>query len=398
MNTVRHCWAPQFRPNSLPTSKPTVAEPRDSEPKTLFQAPQRCLPAPSLAQGLPINGLPDNQKVYPRFRLSAFLNELTSPDDCQGYWPPKNPASDPASPPQTGKAPDTLTATSSAASAQATAAAAAACCAPVLNKPTMALSSHAARTQQAVPATPPLPTNTIPTYRRLTAFGVPPFTPFSTPNLTPPTFTLPPTPTTLPRMRSPPSLERQKQLKDFLDMGHAHDCWCSSLRHLHSNSGARTVTATVDDPCYKSQQAPTDSHTSSLGPSDAGAAMNVSQASDGLPYLLHDPEDGSSDSDAVLVTPSSESTGSGLEDVFAFEEGSQLSGSEDEEWIAVSRRLPSHRPGSLSSSRTRSVTSVQTSDFDPVVASPTTSLPSPPQTPVMLAYQASVSDAESETV
>ena len=131
--------------------------------------------------------------------------------------------------------------------------------------------------------------------------------------------------------------------------------------------------------------------------SDADVATNASPVVHGLPALQVDIEDDFSDSDAVLVTSSPEGTNFGFEDLVALEEVSQASDSDDEDWIAVSPRLQFRRPGSLPSSPTVSNASARTSGPSFVAISPTTSLPSPPQTPIMLAYQARVSDAESET-
>lgn len=198
------------------------------------------------------------------------------------------------------------------------------------------------------------------------------------------------------RGSSPPSPEVRKELAEFLDMGHADDCWCSSSKHSSPKISATADNTVVHEThVLRSPPAVEDNEGDTSVP-DSDVATNSSPVLHGLPDLQVDTEDDFSDSDVVLVTPSLEGNSSGFEDLVALEEISQASDSDDE-WIEVSPRLQFRRPGSLPPSQTGFNASVRTSDPPFVAISPTTSLPSPPQTPVMLAYQARVSDAESET-
>ncbi|KAF1355686.1 hypothetical protein EJ07DRAFT_158316 [Lizonia empirigonia] len=507
VNTVRHHWAPQFRPDSLPISTP------DNGPRTLSLQPQLCLPPPILTQDSRINSLPNVRRRYPRFPLPAFLRDLTTPDDCLGYWPPATPAFRPLPhnrPDDSAKSPAS---TSSSTSAQS-AAAAAAYRALVLSKSTTPTSSNAVMTHQAVPTTQPLPTDTATTYERFPAFGAPSSTPprapvptispalvvppaTRTPTATPtsPTeisspvstpvaqpinsrsftesvettaapvmgqsstarpsrppapkrspwgwqefsegitvfhtspstlttapvtspypFVYPPqpwTPTDVSKdlfkdtaavpssLRrklafSPPSPAMQKELQDFLDLGHADDCWCSSSKHLQLNFDARIVSTTVDASRSMSPHEVTQGYKGGPLVADPDAVSDMSSTSDNLPDLQNDLEDSSSDSDVVLISHSPEGTSSVFEDFAMYDGDFPCADSDDDEWIAVSPRLGSRRPGFLPSSWTVSNTSVQMLNSDSVVVSPATFLPSPPQTPCVLAYQARVSDAESE--
>ncbi|KAF2633581.1 hypothetical protein BU25DRAFT_453326 [Macroventuria anomochaeta] len=514
VTAVRHHWAPQFRPNSLPTPRGTLTEPTIVHSTTLLQEPQRTLLSPKSVQDPSTDVSLSSRKPYSRFPLSAFLKDLTSPADCVGYWPPKTPAPEPSPPPQANKVTKSPTAAPPATPAQS-ATAAAACSALVLSRDTASPSSNAIRTRQAAPATSSLSTNTVPTYKRFPAFGVPPFTPspgsvpasspilalppapatrpttptspqpksssavsptalptncrpaaasnaapplpvlqkssitrpsrppapqkspwgwqevsegitiFNTspsalitaPVTSPYPFVYPPrpwTPTAVPKdlfkdtaavpsmLRrkfafSPPSPEVQKELEDFLDMGHADDCWCSSSKHRQSNSKAPSMGTAVGEPHLHAPQTDSKDLKGSLHVTGSEVAAESSQTLQGLSDLYVDVEDDSSDSDAVLATPSSEGSSSGFEDFFGVHEVLHPFASDDDEWVAVSPRLQARRPSSLPSSRTASAVSVQTSNSTSVVAPPTTSLPSPPETPPLSICHAWASDAESET-
>lgn len=513
VNTDRHHWAPQFRPDSLPISTPTIAEPTDIGPRTLSPQPQLCLPPTVLAQDSRINSSPKVRRPYPRFPLSAFLRDLTTPDDCLGYWPPTTPAFRPLPPSKPESSAKSPAATSSSNSAQS-AAAAAAYRALVLSKNTSPTSSNAVRTHQAVPTTQPLHTDTATTYQRFPAFGapsstpsrapvpttsaalvVPPATrtPITTPTSpaqvsspvstsviqpinsrsfaepvettiapvmvqastarpsrppapkrspwgwqefsegitvfhTPPStlitapvtspypFVYPPQPWTTTDVSkdlfkdtaavpsslrrklafSPPSPAMQKELQDFLDLGHADDCWCSSSKHLQLNFDARIVSTTDDASRSMSPHEVTRGYKGGPIASDPGAVSDMSSTSDNLPDLQNDLGDSSSDSDVVFISHSPEGSSSTFEDLAMHDGDFPCADSDDDEWIAVSPRLGSRRPGFLPSSWTVSNASVQILDSDSMVISPATFLPSPPQTPYVLAYQAKVSDAESE--
>lgn len=508
VNAVRHQWAPQFRPDSLPTSEPTVLKPTNIELKNPSQGSQRRLPVLKSAHRPHPNGSPNNRNAYPRFPLSAFLKDLTSPSDSKGYWPPKPPEIESTPLPCSGKAPDTLTAASPPASAQSIAAAAA-CRALVLSKIRTLPSSATFRTYRTEPLTLPLSINTKSNYARFPAFPLPPSAVFRAPNpVDSSALTLLPTPTTaqmrlssqavslpvvstatpiiyspsvapvalspapMDRRRSnsrpscasalqgvsrcwqevseamsnshtppstlvaapitsqypfayppqpwtptavskelfkdtaagpsilrrnlasnPPTPEAQRGLREFLVMGHADDCWCASSTPPISDSGVCTASTAIEDPQSKRLIDACDGTRMS---SDLDVQIDVSQISDSLSCLQPDTEDDSSDSDAVIVTSSLEGSGSGSKAVFVFDEDTRPSASDDE-WIAISPRLKSRRPCSVLSSRTTSSTSRQTLSSDHVAQSLNTSLSSPAQVPVMLAYQARVVDAESET-
>lgn len=128
--------------------------------------------------------------------------------------------------------------------------------------------------------------------------------------------------------------------------------------------------------------------------SSLDAALNGRQAPCTVSDSGDDLDSDFSDSDAVIVTPSSEVTN------FGFKKLEVIDGvpvDSDDDWSAVSPGLRAHQPGSLSSSRTVSDASVQTSSTPLIVSSHPVALPSPPQTPSSSAYQAPVSDAGSET-
>jgi len=156
-----------------------------------------------------------------------------------------------------------------------------------------------------------------------------------------------------------------------------------------------TINTVVQETHPLEPQAAVEDHKGSSSVPESDVAMNSSPVLDGLPDLQVDTEDDFSDCDVVLITPSLEGTSAGFEDLVAIEELSQSSDSDDE-WIAVSPRLQFRRPGSLILSQTGSNASTQTPDATFVAIPPAASLLSPPQTPVMLACQARVSDAESE--
>ena len=185
MDSVRHRWAPQFRSNSLPTSKSTVTE-RVDELLTLPQQPQRTLLSSTSVQGRrQLDVLPNSQNMTPWFPLSAFLKDVSSPKDCAGYWLPRNPSPRPAPPPAKVKNP-ALSSTASPATPTQSAAAAAACCALVLSQNSTVSPSDAVRKHKVVPAiravptTPSLSTNADPSYKRFPAFDILPFTPSPT--------------------------------------------------------------------------------------------------------------------------------------------------------------------------------------------------------------------------
>ncbi|XPS96661.1 hypothetical protein M3J09_005920 [Ascochyta lentis] len=502
-NAVRHHWAPQFRPNSLPTSRPNV------QLKALKQQKRRCLSSPKAAQDALIDILPSKQKVYPRFPLSAFLKDLASPNGCVGDWPPSSPACESASPLRTTKVSSPPIAATSVTLAQP---AIAACCTSTTSRNTITSFSNAIGMHHAVSMTPslsarrrsphncfPVPSLSAPRSRPASVATMPPastielepttlsavpyfpqlasspvempvispttFRPFATSVAMPPASTIQPsltarpprqstsqkspwgwqevsegitifhtTPSTLitapvtspypfvypprpwiptvmstelskdtasaPSMplnfaASPFSPKVQKTLEDFLDMGHADDCWCSRSNHEPRDEGATTGSTTVRESAPISSRAVMEVPATIWRTSNTDVASGGSQAPHNLPDLQDDIENSSSDSGAVLTTPSSELSWSLFEDLMRLDQISQPIDSDDDEWVAVSRCLRGRRPSSLSSC-SASDALVLTPNTVANAASPVVLLPSLPQTPLMLAYQARVSDVESE--
>jgi hypothetical protein len=165
VNAVRHHWAPQFRPDSLPTSNSTLAHPTS-----------KCLSQKSaLDQGSSVDVRSSTRKLSPKFPLSAFLKVLASPNDCAGHWPPRNPTPQPAPSPQTPQDPDQQPARLLLTSAHP-----AGNCSPNdQGSNTTSSQSNAIESQRTVPTTSSLSTNALPTYKHWEAFGVPPFTQMS---------------------------------------------------------------------------------------------------------------------------------------------------------------------------------------------------------------------------
>lgn len=516
VNSVRHHWAPQFRPNSLPMSKQIVAEPTNVKSITL-QKPPHSVILPKSVQS-PSTHFLRTCRPYPRYPLSTFLKDLASPAHCAGYWPPKTSTPKPTL--ESVDSPHTVYSSESpifglpGTLAQPAAAAAVCCTLPLSGNTTSSSSDNAVRTHQAVPTTP-LSDNTTPTHERFPAFEFLQFTTLPSPvSRTPPTLALlsapmreatistdpyqaPPLfkmPTTLPEVfhssaahssiastpvlgrittgrpshpcapnRSrwgwqevdesitifhtspsalttapvtspyprvyspqlwtpatllgdnieysaavssmvsrkpvfgPPSPETQEELEDFLDMGHAEDCWCT--RHKRSDPSCKT---TIGDTAEKEVHATStrdvvEEFVNSSHSSGFGVAIDLTHASYGLPALQGNSEDSSSESDAVLVTPSSEGTGSAFEDLFNLDKISPPMDSDDDEWIAVSPCLQTRRMRVLPPSYKIPDASVRNLERVLMPAPPTTPLSSPLRTPYVPEHQARVSDTESET-
>ena len=396
VDAVRHHWAPQFRPSSLPTPKATVIEQTNAQPPTLPQELQHTLLSSNSIQGYQVDPLTSARNIYPQFPLSTFLKDLSSPNDCMEYWLPKAPSTEPAPLPPKVRTPNPLAAALPVTPTQS-AAAAAACCACVPSYNTALSSRNAIKTREALaPAT--LPTR--PTSPQPNPSALPTLIPFSTTlgplpvstarpampmmqscsalrpsrpsapqrppwgwqevsegivifRTSPSTFitapvtslhpfVYPPRPRTptavskdffkdtsaVPSMLrrrlifSPPSPDFQKELNNFLGMGHANGCWCSSVAHPKARAGASPDSGTVDGP--QALQVATKVYLPKSQESILYETSYLSQAPQDLPKLLDDVAGDSSDDDAVIVTRSSEGTSSSFKELFIIEGVSSL--------------------------------------------------------------------------
>ena len=92
LSTVRHHWAPQFRPNSVPRSTSTPSALFHNQSKALEQDPiSPLLPAQSSSVAVTTTDPASASHTTPtRFPLSAFLKDIISPADCVGSWPPQS--------------------------------------------------------------------------------------------------------------------------------------------------------------------------------------------------------------------------------------------------------------------------------------------------------------------
>jgi hypothetical protein len=192
---------------------------------------------------------------------------------------------------------------------------------------------------------------------------------------------------------SPPSPDVQKDVNDFLDMGHANGCWCSSVARSKARAGTSSGSAAVDG--LQALQVAAEIYTPKSQEPILNKTIYVSHAPQDLPELLDDIAGDFSEDDAVIVTPSSEGTSSGFEELLIIEAVSPP-GFDGDEWVAVTPCLRARRPSSLPPPQTVSNELAQATEL-PVATSSLSLLPSPPQTPFMLPHQAGVSDAESET-
>ncbi|UPX14274.1 uncharacterized protein EKO05_0004763 [Ascochyta rabiei] len=500
VNAVRHHWAPQFRPNSLPTSNP------NKQPETLQQKSQYSQSPSTLVKDPSIDILPSNRKIHTRFSPSAFLKDLVSLNDCVGDWPPRNSSPEPTFPLRISKACNTPTIVTTATLTQP---ATAACRAPVLSRTTTPPFSHTVRMHLAGSTTPSSSADKIPTHKRfpasdlsslnlcpasastipptltlpqaptistmpaypplpsslvettitsiispiisrpfaksiapppastiqqsptihpphpsisplswqemsegITVFHSPPPVLITAPAAFPYLFVYPPrpwasmtvcryllkdtaaAPSVLGRLASSPPSVIQKELEHFLDMGHANDCWCLSSSHTQCTAYPVMASTTISEPCLFPSLV-VEEPTSAWRTSTADVVVGDSQLSHNLPDLQDDIESSSSDSDAVLLTPSSESSWSVFEDLMTLNQGSQPIAFDDDGWVAVSSHGQGRRSSSLSSP-SASDTQVLTPDHVTNPTSPVNLLPSLPQTPLMSAYQARVSDIESK--
>lgn len=89
LNTVRHHWAPQFRPDSVPRSTSIPSALFHNRCKALEQDPVSLLPS---AQSSVITTDPASASYSTsnRFPLSAFLKDIISPADCAESWSPQS--------------------------------------------------------------------------------------------------------------------------------------------------------------------------------------------------------------------------------------------------------------------------------------------------------------------
>lgn len=155
VNAVRHHWAPQFHPKSLPTPNPTLTQPAEELVTSLSQNS-------TLDRGLSADVSPTSRKSSPKFPLSAFLKDLVSSNDCPGYRPPRNPTSDLALPPHTtqnsDQQPARLLLTSDYIAGG---------CSPNDQSSNIGYSqSNAIESQRTVPTTSSLSTNAVSIYKR----------------------------------------------------------------------------------------------------------------------------------------------------------------------------------------------------------------------------------------
>ena len=92
LSTVRHHWAPQFRPNSVPRSTSTPSALFHNQSKALEQDPvSPLLPAQNSSVAVTTTDPASaSHTTSNRFPLSAFLKDIISPADCVGSWPPQS--------------------------------------------------------------------------------------------------------------------------------------------------------------------------------------------------------------------------------------------------------------------------------------------------------------------
>lgn len=496
-DAVRHQWAPQFRPDLLPTSKRKAL----SQESLRFQTPTK--PGQGLSSTDPsVDILPSSRRASSQYPLSAFLKDLVSPAECQGHRTPKRPP-----PPQTNTSglPPTPTFTSLATPAES-AAAAAACCALVLRR-SISSSSNAMKTPAAVPTTSPLSTNKVATVDYSPAFDNPtvtpsslsissmlPLLPISSPPVKRPSiltllgpgpspvdtttaiskpsgpsmdfsrlplqktstayephplaqqtspfrwhdtsegitvFHASPTalvtaPATSPypfvhppklwapetvsqdlfkdtasvagtlRRRfalNPPSPEAQVNPTNFLDMGHAKNCWCTRFRHREMKNPTIPHNTTLEGPRAEpaSEGDSADLHTSSVD-----VIPNTARVPESFGGIEDDTNNALLRSDDIPITSSSESFGSEFEESDVIEGQPVKSDSDNEEWFLLSPRLRMPQQIPSPTSWTVSDVSERHSNTSPVYEL-SAALSSPQQTPTVATHQARVSDDESET-
>jgi hypothetical protein len=92
LSTVRHYWAPQFRPNSVPRSTSTPSVPFHNQSKALELDPVSPLP-PAQKSSVAVTTTDPASASHTtpnRFPLSAFLKDIISPADCVGSWLPQS--------------------------------------------------------------------------------------------------------------------------------------------------------------------------------------------------------------------------------------------------------------------------------------------------------------------
>ncbi|KZM26956.1 hypothetical protein ST47_g1880 [Ascochyta rabiei] len=384
VNAVRHHWAPQFRPNSLPTSNP------NKQPETLQQKSQYSQSPSTLVKDPSIDILPSNRKIHTRFSPSAFLKDLVSLNDCVGDWPPRNSSPEPTFPLRISKACNTPTIVTTATLTQP---ATAACRAPVLSRTTTPPFSHTVRMHLAGSTTPVSLNNTAHSYSAASAddlhdASLPPSTIFASGNND-----------YIDHIANylQTVCQINRSTSSFNDTAISDNSSTASVYfafELAGNVGRYhrlPFAAAGPDYCTRRLPLPVCLPTTAMGINDLGD----SQLSHNLPDLQDDIESSSSDSDAVLLTPSSESSWSVFEDLMTLNQGSQPIAFDDDGWVAVSSHGQGRRSSSLSSP-SASDTQVLTPDHVTNPTSPVNLLPSLPQTPLMSAYQARVSDIESK--
>ncbi|KAJ8111446.1 hypothetical protein OPT61_g5966 [Boeremia exigua] len=441
-------FRPISQPTSTPIIAKTInVQPKtlSQEPQSIstLQNPDQGLSSKNFSIGV----LPASPKIHPQFPLSAFLKDLTSPSERGEHRLRQAPVPGPVTSPRTTEVTCSSTSASPITPAHSTAAGGVNC-APVLRRSTAFSANDAVKSRETVQtmssfstnataidkrkeevetfrftpsprpvtATSSRPSLPLPSPRSIfgwqgTAQGFAVFHPSPTALITAPItspypFVYPQRPWTLSTVSEdfanhrasmpnvlkkrlsfhPPSPEAQRDLAQFLDKGHAKDCWCSSNRHQESTNITTPVSVTVGDEHTQtgSQGGLTDPHTPSLG-----AAADTVPESFASFDVEDDIESESSDSDVVLVTPPS-GTDSEFEE---FETDEDQYVDLDGEWFTVSPRSDTHQTSALPSPQTALDDFALTWDA-PAVDATSGALPSPPQTPV---YQARVSTDESET-
>ncbi|KAJ4993105.1 hypothetical protein SVAN01_01457 [Stagonosporopsis vannaccii] len=183
----------------------------------------------------------------------------------------------------------------------------------------------------------------------------------------------------------------EANLTNFLNMGHANNCWCSKFNHGDPKMPADPTGSYPEDSRAEaiSGVSLVNSHMSSSG---KGAKM---QAPEFLGVTGESIDSEPVDSDGVLVTNTSENASFEFDDLQIIDGQSINSASDDEEWFAVSPRFrtPQLIPSPIS--WTVSDVSARSSNVSPVYEL-AAALPSTQQAPTVEANQARGSDNESE--
>lgn len=173
VNTVKHHWAPRFRPNSLPTPIPKLTLTPLIE-KLATSLSQKS----TLDEGLSADVRPSTRELSPKFPPSAFLQDLASLIDCAGHWPLENPTPEPSPFQKLERsrqpAPLLLTTKFSAGNLEPAS----------QSSNTASPQGNAVEPQRAVPTILSLSTNAAPAFKRFAALGVSPFTPSPRSDLT----------------------------------------------------------------------------------------------------------------------------------------------------------------------------------------------------------------------